>query len=499
MAVLALIAALYLPRVWPFSRERISQSLQEEFRGQVTFTGFRKTFFPHPGCIADGVTIARESKERGPLAFVNVQKLTVQAHYWDLLLRPGYVAHVKADGLQVRVPKRGTFEQAGAPEESKTRIGEALAENALLEIGRERGEPLKFEIHRMTLHMVGLATQMEYDVAFRNPVPPGEIQSRGYFGPWNGQNLGETPVSGTYQFTDADLSAFGGVSGTLQAHDSFTGKLREITTRGSVEVPEFKLRRAGRSVPLVTKFEARVNALNGDVHLDRLDNMIAKTRVLAHGEVAGKPGQKGKTTSLEFNVSNGRIQDVLRIFIKELSSPISGVTSFRARVVVPPEGKPFEEEVRLSGDFGIEKERFTRTNTRRDVEHLSERARGQEPLKDDDEEDPAGVTDLKGHVELKNGVATLTQITFGIPGGEANGHGTFNLLNDKIDFHGTLKTEAQFTKVAGGGVKSIFLKPFDAIFKKKPRGSEIPVKLTGTYAHPEPGLEITGGKKPHDE
>jgi len=39
------------------------------------------------------------------------------------------------------------------------------------------------------------------------------------------------------------------------------------------------------------------------------------------------------------------------------------------------------------------------------------------------------------------------------------------------------------------------LKPLDALFKKKPKGSEIPVKMTGTYAHPEFGLEITGGQK----
>jgi hypothetical protein len=41
----------------------------------------------------------------------------------------------------------------------------------------------------------------------------------------------------------------------------------------------------------------------------------------------------------------------------------------------------------------------------------------------------------------------------------------------------------------------VLLKPFDAIFKKKPKGAEIPVKMTGTYSHPEPGLEITGGNK----
>jgi len=105
------------------------------------------------------------------------------------------------------------------------------------------------------------------------------------------------------------------------------------------------------------------------------------------------------------------------------------------------------------------------------------------------------ISNLDGHVDLKNGVATLTQISFEVPGAEAHMHGTFNLLNDKIDFHGTLKTDSEFSKMSGGGIKSIFLKPFDAIFTKKPKGAEIPVKMTGTYHHPEYGLELSGGKK----
>jgi hypothetical protein len=74
-------------------------------------------------------------------------------------------------------------------------------------------------------------------------------------------------------------------------------------------------------------------------------------------------------------------------------------------------------------------------------------------------------------------------------------HGTFNLVSQRIDFHGVLQTASDFSKVGGGGIKSILLKPLDAIFKKKPKGAEIPVKMTGTYSHPEFALEITGGKK----
>jgi hypothetical protein len=70
-----------------------------------------------------------------------------------------------------------------------------------------------------------------------------------------------------------------------------------------------------------------------------------------------------------------------------------------------------------------------------------------------------------------------------------------DLVNQKIDFHGVLQTRPEFSKVGGSGIRSVLLKPFDAIFKKKPKGAEIPVKMTGTYSHPEPGLEITGGNK----
>jgi hypothetical protein len=197
----------------------------------------------------------------------------------------------------------------------------------------------------------------------------------------------------------------------------------------------------------------------------------------------------------------------LRLFIKEPRSPISGVISFRAHVTIPPERRPFEQEVELVGDFGIEDSHFTKLGTQKKVNDLSERAQGKKvddkkkkedkPSDDnnDDEDSSRVISDLKGHVVLKNGVATLTDISFGVPGAVAYMHGTFNLVNQKIDFHGVLKTDAEFSKVGGGGIKSFFLKPFDAIFKKKPKGAQIPVKMTGTYAHPEPGLEITGGNK----
>ena len=499
-----LIGIVVLARHWPFSRERIIQDLQDDFHGTIAVRNFRITIFPHPGCVAEGVTLISPGQPPGSVPLVSADKLTIRAHYLDFLLRPGHVSHIDVAGLQIHIPLRGTLADTPRNEKpSTTRVGEVIANDAILEVARKSAKPLRFELHKVTLNSVSRKDGFSYDATFLNALPPGEIQSRGHFGPWNSDDPGQTPVSGTYKFEHAYLGVFGGIDGVLSSHDSFQGTLAQMETRGSVDIPDFKVRRASRSVPIESRFHAFVNALNGDVSLEHVQSAIAKSNVLARGSVEKATGT-GKVTSLELNSSNGRIEDILRVFIKEPKSPIVGAISFRAHVTVPPHWSPFEKQVMLVADFGIDDSRFTKPETQKKVNNLSERAQGKkvddkEQKREEDSDDEGDwsrtISDLKGHVVLKNGVATLTDIAFSVPGATAYMHGTFNLANEKLDFHGVLQTQAEFTKVGGGGIKSIFLKPLDAVFKKKPKGAEIPVKMTGTYSHPEFGLEITGGKK----
>jgi AsmA-like C-terminal region len=503
LLTLAIAGAIVLAHYWPFSRERVSGALQDDFHGAVTFTRFHSTIFPHPGCVAEGATLIHAGAPADSLPFASAQKLVIRAHYLDFLLRPGYISHIDVEGLQIHIPPRGSTAEQPNQSPSSTRVGEVVANNALLEVARKTAQPLRFEIHSLTLKSVSRKDGFNYNVVFLNAIPPGEIQSRGHFGPWNTADPGQTPVTGTYKFEHAFLGVFDGIDGLLTSHDNFHGTLAQVEAHGSVEIPDFKVRRAARSAPIETKYDSFVDALNGDVRLEHVESTIVKTNVLVRGSVAGTPGRHGKVTSLDLNVNKGRIQDILRLFIKEPRSPIAGAISFRAHATVPPEGRPFEQEVVLVGDFGIDEGRFTKPKTQKEVDNLSERARGEKvddkdkenEKGDDDDDSSRAIADLRGHVELRNGVATLKNISFSVPGAVAYMHGTFNLLNQRIDFHGVLKTDAEFSKVGGGGIKSIFLKPFDAIFKGKPKGAEIPVKLTGTYSHPEPGLEITGGKK----
>jgi hypothetical protein len=182
---------------------------------------------------------------------------------------------------------------------------------------------------------------------------------------------------------------------------------------------------------------------------------------------------------------------------------MSGIVSFRARVSVPPERRPFLEKVELQGDFGIDAGRFTKSDTQEGVNHLSKGALGEEDrhkTEKDDGNPETVLSDLKGHVLLKDGTARFSNLSFTVPGASARMQGTYNLLNEKIDLRGTLKTNSEPSDTTHG-MKSVILKVLDPFFKKKHAGYVMPVKITGTYEHPSFGLDLTDrdDKKPHKQ
>jgi AsmA-like C-terminal region len=349
---------------------------------------------------------------------------------------------------------------------------------------------LRFDIHTLKLTSVSSSKPMSYDVSLHNPLPPGEIRAHGHFGPWNSSDPGQSPVEGQYTFQNADLGTFNGISGILSSEGKFQGMLRHIETPGSIDIPDFMVTRSKHSVHLISEFHAFVDGTNGDVELERVSAAFLKTRVLAQGKIVGHAGQHGKTTSVELTVHDGRIQDVLRLFVSEPKPPLNGTTSFRAHVVIPPEKRPFVREVQLSGDFGIEGGQFTKTTTQKDVDTLSEKARGAKPDDKLEDADPERViSNLAGHVELRVATATFSNLSFNVPGALAQMHGTYNLESEAVDLHGTLTTDTEFSKMSGG-FKSVLLKPFDVFFKRNHAGAVIPVHLIGKYHAPEFGLDL---------
>ncbi len=280
----------------------------------------------------------------------------------------------------------------------------------------------------------------------------------------------------------------------LSSEDRFEGELDQIHLRGNIKIPDFQVKSIAHSVPLLAQYEATVNATNGDVFLDRVDTSLLKTQIVASGQITGGNGRRGKTTRLDAEARGGRIQDVLRLFVKSPLPPLNGTTTFRVTVLVPPQGRPFLEEVDLQGDFGIHNGHFTNPQTQASVDDLSNRARGN-PDDKSKAANPKNVTsDLKGHVHLHNGVTDLSNIKFDVPGASARLNGSYNVLNGKIDLRGTLKTEAKLSQTATG-LKSALLKPLNSFFTRKHAGAEVPVEMTGTYHNPHFGIDLKPGRK----
>jgi hypothetical protein len=492
-AALGVTATILFVRYFPFSEKNVTRTFGETFPGNYQFSHFKNVYFPRPGCTAEGVTFRSSTGESGAALVVTAQKLSLRGSYAGLLFHPHYVSRMLLEGLRVQIPPpghAGDFFSEETP--SRTTIGELVADGAVVEIARTDNQPpLKFEAHELRLSSVSANAGMAYRVDMHNPEPPGEITSAGHFGPFHNASAGQTPLSGNFSFDRGDLGVFDGISGFLTSTGSFSGPLANIQVQGAVDVPDFEVVRSGHAGPLQNRFSATVNGTNGDVTLNRVNAVYGKTQISASGTVSHQGGRNGKFTSLDFTVRDGRIQDVLRIFVSENRPPMSGVTSFTAHVNVPPDGKPFLEEVGLQGDFEIVDGRFEKPSTQANVNELSATASGKKKAQQTEQpnnpqEDVNAET--RGHVVLHDAVATLTDLSFVVPGADARMHGTFNLLNQKIDFHGNVKMDANFSQQTSG-IKSVFAKVLDPIFKKK-NGSVVPVVMDGTYGHPHFGVDL---------
>ena len=104
------------------------------------------------------------------------------------------------------------------------------------------------------MQSVGKDVGMKYEAALTNAKPPGEILSKGTFGPWVANEPGDTPVRGEYDFHDADLSVFSGIAGILASTGKFDGSLSSLNVQGQASVPDFRLETSGNRIPLIDAF-----------------------------------------------------------------------------------------------------------------------------------------------------------------------------------------------------------------------------------------------------
>jgi uncharacterized protein involved in outer membrane biogenesis len=297
--VAIMIAAIALH--WPYSERMLVPTLQDTFRANVTIPKFRRFYLPHPGCEAEIVTLLRPQSDKGAAPLATVQKLTITGRYLDLIFRPHHIAEIRLDGLNVLIPARAGEvsrqpQLGGDALPSEVSIGTVRADGAVLEFDKEDSKepPLKFEIHQLGIGRIAAGEAMAYQVSMKIPEPPGELASKGTFGPLQAGPIGKLPLHGNVTLTGAKLDKYPGIGGTVSSEENFSGTLEQLQVSGEATVPDFHLKSAGHAIVVTSQFQVIVNELEGEARLQNVGGKIGQTAVRVQGEVA-KNAKVGKT------------------------------------------------------------------------------------------------------------------------------------------------------------------------------------------------------------
>jgi hypothetical protein len=479
---------------WPFSRDAMTRALEEATSRPVEIGSFRSSYFP-PGCMAENVRVLHNSRPGGP-PLITIQKLIVVGSLTGMITSPKRLAEVKIIGMHVRIPGNGPNGEGddsvalnGGDGGKSLAISKIVADGALLEfLPSEPGDkPYQLRIDGLIIRDVGAGKPMTYRANLTNTEPPGIIRAEGKFGPWNLKDPGVTPVAGSFLYNDVNLGKFEGISGTLQAKGTFNGPLAHIQAEGTTETANFHVSNSGTAVSLAVGFHAIVNGTNGDTSIEPADAHFLRTSAVVRGAVEGHSGEKGKTATLGIAIANGRIEDVLRLFVHDKTAPMSGVLNANGKVVWPPGPPKFLQKIRLDLDFGIDHGKFHGGSAQATIDKLGKSGLGES--KKEEQEDPRTLlSDLRGHLAIRNGVGTFSNVSFTVPGASAKLHGTYGLLDSRVDLHGILNTEGRLSDTTSG-FKAVVVKLITPFFKKKHDVKIVPFKITGTFDNASVSLD----------
>jgi AsmA-like C-terminal region len=503
--VVLVVVAMAGSRTEPL-RKLVVSTLADRLGSDVELRAFSVDAFPQVVIRGSGLVLRLRghapSAAAGVPPLIEIDRFTVHTSIIDLLRRPRRFRKVTLEGLVVNIPPGGLRTErssgdAAAPTPARTESGgaaespilvdELLADGALLRIipRREGKPPREFAIQALTMRTLGLAQAMPFTATLTNPVPKGQIETSGTFGPWQKDDPGSTPLGGKYSFQKADLGTIKGIGGILDSTGAFDGQIRRIAVKGETRTPDFHLDISQQPVALTTTFEAVVDGTDGDTYLNTVNAQFLKTSLTAKGAVVGTQGVRGRTVQLHVHIQEGRIEDLLRLAVKSEKPLMVGRVGLRSNFLLPPGEAVVIERLELAGEFDVEAATFTGDNIQRRLAAMSQRARGRDP----DELAENVVSDLSGKFRQKNGTLTFSNLGFAMPGAIVRLHGSYGLESGALWFDGTLRMEATISQAAGGGVKGFLLKAIDPIFRKKGAGAIIPITLRGTRENPKFGLD----------
>jgi hypothetical protein len=477
-------------------RRTAADALSRHLNMDVAIAHLEVTFYPRPRASGSGLSI-RVPKRPDLPPFIAIEHFRVDVGLLTALRK--HVGTVHVDGLRIAVPPGGSRPDLPAGVEASAEDAASTDEHAGVIVDRlvahdaelafiprtSEKPPLTFRIHDLALDNISFSRPIPFYAKLTNPVPTGLVETRGTFGPWRRDDPTSTPLAGDYTFTNADLSTINGIGGILSSTGSYTGHLTEIAAKGTTETPDFSLDLGGRPLPLTATYEAIVNGTNGSTELVRVDARLLNTPIRTSGKITNLSGPGRHDIDLHITIEDGRIEDILALAIDSPTPMLVGDLSLESTFALPPGPTRVPRRLEMAGRFGLSSAKFSDGDVQRKLQELSRRSQG----KTKDEAMGRVLTDLRGRFTVRRGTLHLPDLRFRVPGATVALAGRYGLERGAIDFRGELRMQATVSR-AVGGIKSFFLKPFDALFRKDGAGAVVPIKITGTQKAPKMSLEV---------
>jgi hypothetical protein len=485
-------------RAEPFLRSTVVQTLSTRFKSKVELDAFHVSL--SRGLLVSGKALRifgdtdPNNHQPGVQPIIEIGEFRFRLKLAEFLRSPMRVDTVYVSGLRLNLPPRedrAQMRRMGAQDgKIKIVVGTYIFEDAQLIINTLRpGKlPIEFNIASLKMTRTGANAPLRFEAELTNPKPTGIIFTTGYFGPWQADTPRETPLSGGYSFTHADLSTIKGLGGILSSKGKFDGTLEKIAVDGSTDTPDFQLAICRRPVPLHTDFHAIVDGTSGDTYLHPVRAKILNSWLTAKGSVVRQKNPRGHRVKLEVTIEKGQIDDLLKLAVRSDPPILSGGVQIKTNFDLAPGEDDVANRLKLAGDFVVSGADFSDEKIQNKINSLSLRSRGKPKLARGIVSDGAR-SDLNGTFDLADGVISFSQLQFRVPGTVVALTGKYNMDGSDFDFRGTARMDATLSHMVTGW-KALLLKPVDPFFSKNGAGTEVPVRVNGTKSAPHFGLDF---------
>jgi hypothetical protein len=498
--VAAGVFEVLLTRAEPILRARLVQSLSARFHSRVEMGVFSVSLIRGFEVSGKDLAIYPHNID-STTPTIAVRRFAFRTGYRSLFRSPMQISRVEVEGLRINLPPRSQRKELptgagiGLPN-SKVSIyvGEIDCTDTVLTLGTDKpGKTAKqFVIQSINLRSIGTGKPLDFTARLTNPKPVGQIDSHGYFGPWDAAHPGDTVVGGTYTFQHADLGTIKGIGGILSSTGAYQGTLDRIVVDGTTDTPDFQVKVSGHKMALHTEFHAIVDGLDGNTYLQPVKARFGHSFLIARGFVVQEKGQPGRRVSLDVTIDQARIEDLLRLGVRTDPPVMEGPAKLHTHVEIAPGTGDVAHRLGLHGNFAITNARFSSDKMQRRVDEISLRSQGQVELAAEHERDnnfPVVQSQMSGDFNLANAELNLTNLLYKIPGATIKLAGVYSLDGARFNFTGTADMQAPVSRMVGGW-KGLLLMPVDKYFQKNGVGTEVPFKIDGTKSDPHFGLDF---------